>query len=425
MNKLVLHLDPALKSPLQLELLSEPDAPTGQIHHNLAGLSRGDRPLAAEALAFLLTAIAVWAADKAIRRQTAVDGWTRRLELSCPAGKLAGQVGELTPALNFLTGDHWTLSGRPEPLPQLTPVPAAPDWTPTAVCLFSGGLDSLAGAIDLLEAGHRCLLVSHYDYGQLAGCQKTLAQALANFYGPDRVRRWGFRLQFEAPELSLRSRSILFLALGQAAAAVWSKNPPLFVPENGWLSLNPPLSPNRLGSYSTRTTHPYFLQSLRQLWQAWGLEQELDQPFQFLTKGQILAQSRNPTLLRRLLPYTLSCAHPVASRWFKGAQGNCGYCYPCLVRRAALHRVGWDQAGDYLYDVLRQPEVLANRSRGADLRSLLWALQQEEYEHFPIRWLWLTGPIDEDVEAHLAVIKEGRRELREWLQTGGDFLPLD
>ena len=84
-----------------------------------------------------------------------------------------------------------------------------------AAVLFSGGLDSLVGAIDMLEAGSRLLLVSHYDFGQLASLQQGLAAALTAHYGPERVQHLAIRVQFpEAPELSLRSRSLLFLALG-------------------------------------------------------------------------------------------------------------------------------------------------------------------------------------------------------------------
>lgn len=401
-----------------------PAATTGMIHHNLTLLGQGSRLLPEERGVFLLLGVAVWATDKACRRQAAPDGWTRELLLSCPGGSLAAQLPALAPLLQFLTGDLWTLRGRPEPVPLPPPATRSSSWQPTAVCLFSGGLDSLVGAIDLIEAGHRCLLVSHYDYGQLAASQKTLVQALQNFYGPEQVQRWGFRVQFEAPELSLRGRSLLFLALGLAAAGVWDRPLPLWVPENGWISLNPPLTGNRLGSYSTRTTHPYFLSSLQALWQAWHINQELHNPYQFLTKGQMLARCRNPQLLRQLLPYTLSCAHPVASRWLKGSSGNCGYCYPCLIRRAALHRIGWDDHRDYLYDVLRQPEVLANRSRGADLRSLLLALR-EAGEEATLRLLGRTGPVPQElVPRLLAVLEEGQRELRQWLQSGGEFLDL-
>ena len=158
-------------------------------------------------------------------------------------------------------------------------------WQPDCVCLFSGGVDSLAGAIDLLEAGQHVLLVSHYDFGQLAGSQNLLTENLARHYGPDKIRRWGFRIQFEAPELSLRSRSLLFIGLGVAAASVWGRNLPLQIPENGWISLNPPLTSSRLGSYSTRTTHPYFIAGLKEFFLKVGIKQDLANPYQYAYQG--------------------------------------------------------------------------------------------------------------------------------------------
>jgi 7-cyano-7-deazaguanine synthase in queuosine biosynthesis len=299
-------------------------------------------------------------------------------------------------------------------------------WQPDCVCLFSGGVDSLSGAIDLLETGHRVLLVSHYDFGQLAASQNFLADRLIGQYGPDMARRWGFRIQFEAPELSLRSRSLLFIALGLAAAAVWGRKLPLIIPENGWISLNPPLTGCRLGSYSTRTTHPYFISGLQLFLTSLGLDAALSNPYQYVTKGEMLTQNRNPALLQDLLPSSISCAHPVASRWKKARQGNCGYCFPCLLRRAALHSLGWDDGREYLFDVLQQPEILASRSRGADLRSLLYLLGQWQRHPQPQQLLWQTGPLpaDPEIQERLAdVLADGLTDLSRWFDDkGADFL---
>lgn len=40
---------------------------------------------------------------------------------------------------------------------------------------------------------------------------------------------------------------------------------------------------------------------------------------------------------------TLSCSHPTHGR-IAGATPpiNCGYCYPCIIRRASLHKIGFD-----------------------------------------------------------------------------------
>jgi hypothetical protein len=60
----------------------------------------------------------------------------------------------------------------------------------------------------------------------------------------------------------MRSRSLLFFALGTAVAAALGEAVPLRVPENGLVSLNVPLTGTRLSSLSTRTTHPYFMERL-------------------------------------------------------------------------------------------------------------------------------------------------------------------
>lgn len=392
-----------------------------KIHHNLGLLAGGRTVLPERVLTALVVSLGVWAADKLVPRRQAEDAWTRYLEVSCPAPAWGKALTGLAGLLDFLTGDIWMVrarSARPWLPMVLRPETA---WQPDCVCLFSGGLDSLTGAIDLLESGRRVLLVSHYDFGQLASCQNYLTEALKQAYGPDRVRRWGFRIQFEAPELSLRSRSLLFLTLGVAAASVWEEPVPVIVPENGWISLNPPLTGNRLGSYSTRTTHPYFLTGLRQWLASLGMELSIENPYQYLTKGELLRGCRRQSLLRQLVPFTLSCAHPVASRWLKGRQGNCGYCYPCLIRRAALEAVGWDNGGEYLVDVRQEPKVLASRTKGADLRSLLYLLETGQEGAALHRLLWQTGPLPVPAAAQrglLAVLRRGLEEITAWWGSG-------
>ncbi|MDD5641665.1 MAG: hypothetical protein PHX53_08455 [Syntrophales bacterium] len=364
---------PGMKAVIHLD---EPGASGYPIHHNLDRLLVTPLPPTPAVSAFLLAALGVWAADKLLPRNSTPDAWTREIVLHLPANpegaRLAPQLAQI---LNFLTGDNWTIKTRKSPLDLKFGGRWDRSWQPQAVALFSGGLDSLAGAIDQLEEGNRLLLVSHHDYGQLASTQQALAGALASHYGPDRVQHLNFRVQFpEAPELTLRSRSLLYLALGVSTAAAFGPDTPLLLPENGWVSLNPPLTLNRLGAYTTRTTHPYFLEQVTRLWGDWGIKHPVINPYQRFTKGEVLGQSRNPELLRQLAGGSTSCARPVASRWRRRPAGECGYCYPCLLRRAALHRLGWDRGDDYLVDALAGTETLRHRVRGRDLRALLLAL---------------------------------------------------
>jgi 7-cyano-7-deazaguanine synthase in queuosine biosynthesis len=360
--------------------LNEPGRPGYPLHLDLGQMLAAPYLPGESAQGFLLAALGVWAADKLLPRREAPDAWTREIVLHLPT---PASWGSLTPALvgllNFLTGDGWTLKPRSAKIALGFQASWPQPWRPEAVALFSGGLDSLVGAIDLLEQGRRLVLVSHYDFGQLASLQQGLAATLKTHYGPDQVHHLGIRVQFpEAPELSLRSRSLLFLALGLATAAAFGDGTPLFMPENGWVSLNPPLTGSRLGAYSTRTTHPHFLTQLSAWWERVGLNHPLTNPYQDRTKGELLLTCRNLPLLQELFPRTISCARPVVARWQRRPAGACGYCYPCLLRRAALHRLGWDDGGQYRLDVLAAPETLGHRSQGRDLRALLIALKTWE-----------------------------------------------
>lgn len=367
------RVPPGMKAVIHLD---EPGASGYPVHHNFHRLLVTPLPPPPAVAAFLLAALGVWVADKFLPRNSTPDAWTREIVLHLPTiqkgARLAPQLAQI---LNFLTGDHWTLKTRESPLDLGFAGRWEQSWQPQAVALFSGGLDSLAGAIDQLEEGSRLLLVSHHDYGQLASTQQALAGSLISHYGPDRVQHLNLRVQFpEAPELTLRSRSLLYLSLGLTAAAAFGPDTSLLIPENGWVSLNPPLTLNRLGSNTTRTTHPYFLEQITRLWRDAAIKHPLINPYQYLTKGEVLSQCRNLELLRKLVGHSTSCVRPVASRWQRRSKGECGYCYPCLLRRAALHRLGWDRGEDYLVDALAGTETLEHRVRGRDLRALLLSL---------------------------------------------------
>ena len=133
--------------------LDEPGLSGYPLHHNLGGFFRSPHGPGEAETAFLLMALGVWAGDKLLSRRTAPDAWTRQLVLHLPAtaalAPLAAPFGAL---LNFLTGDEWILRPREAPLDLGLAGEWPHAWTPQAVVLFSGGLDSLVGAVDLLEA---------------------------------------------------------------------------------------------------------------------------------------------------------------------------------------------------------------------------------------------------------------------------------
>jgi 7-cyano-7-deazaguanine synthase in queuosine biosynthesis len=385
-----------------------------------------------EALDLFLLGAAVYCVDKTARRDTTDDVWTRELSVELPvADAAAWQDASWDETLKFLTGDRWTLAPyneRRSPVDGLRHV--SDDSTPVAnadaVSLFSGGLDSLTGVIDLLEEDpdRRLCLISHNEGDQASTAQKKLITALRAHYGEHRleVRRLFLR---PAPatagqarsllvgrETTTRARSLLFLTAGLALAASVGPDVPVYIPENGFIGINVPLTRARSGSYSTRTTHPHFLDLLRRAADRVGVRNPILNPFRLKTKGEILAGSRNPDLLRSLAPDSISCSHPEAARYTGRDQGNCGYCFPCLIRRSSMAHVGWDSADGYAWNALSGEDLLdRDTRRAADLRAVINGVYAER----PDREIFRNGPIPHgEHRAFLRVWRAGTAELRAW-----------
>ena len=401
----------------------------------MPGFFAGWRPTRAAADLLLLGA-AAYCVDKFSARADSPDAWTRELHLRFPAQESARFNGSTLPqALRFLTGDNWQIAAHSQPadpLAALAPLPAEKNAVASvdAVSLFSGGLDSLCGVIDLLESdpSTRLGLVSHYDGGQATSKQPELHARLAEHYGSDRVllrRLWlrpaptNSRQRTPSPqvtETTTRGRSFLFLTAALALASASGPDVPVYVPENGYIALNVPLTRARDGSASTRTTHPHYLNLLSEAAPAVGVSNPLINPYQYKTKGQMLRDNKNQALLHELAPETVSCSHPEAARMQRRPQGNCGYCFPCLIRRAALATVGWDNE-TVAWDVLIEPGLIENvgERRGADLRAVLNGAFAER----PDTDLLRNAPLPPGTHPHyLSVWRRGNHELRTWLADG-------
>lgn len=426
-NASPVSVPPAYRDGLILDAFAEMSSSTIVANFNTLVEQVGEPTQAG--IDFLWFSAALYVADKKTPRRRSPDRWTRTFEVTTPVAHpdcWAMASPMLTEALSFLTGDRWTFHWRPEPS-RIWNTRSVGHALCNTVCLFSGGLDSLVGAINLLEDGARghVLLLGHYDSPLTAIAQRHLADALAEQYGHDRVhlvqvgvRPAETRLMQYAPlpagrETTTRSRSIVFLGLGLAAASACGAKTPLYVPENGFIALNVPLVKARLGSCSTRTTHPYFLAQLRTALSAVELANPIVNLFEPLTKGETLIQCRNQLLLRRLACQTVSCAHPDVGRYERVRYGNCGYCFPCLIRRASLHAIDLDDPLHYTHDVCTEGHLVAGRgARGRDVRALFAALQNAAVtgQLTPL----LSGPLPEraDLRDLTRMYQQGLNELR-------------
>jgi len=341
----------------------------------------------------LVLAAHVHAADTRVSRaEQSQDSWTREIRLVVPVSDPAlwGAVAPtLTKALDFLTGDRWVIGFRARPAKFVTIAPAAPPSLISppfdALSLFSGGLDSLIGAIDLLEEGATPLLVSHFGEGAISDAQGKLFMSLKRHYAKSPFERLRVGMRFKkglvkhvGSEDSTRGRSFLFFALGVFAGTGFGRRFVLRVPENGLIALNVPLDLLRLGSNSTRTTHPYYIARWNDLLGKLGIDGEIRNPYWDKTKGEMAAACRNPALLKTLATDSMSCSSPTKARWRGRGIEHCGYCLPCLIRRAALTAV-WGTGHDptkYTVPDLHTKPLDTRQAIGVQIRSLQYAIER-------------------------------------------------
>lgn len=331
-----------------------------------------------------ILAATVTAADTRISRATdAQDSWTREIDLYIPVQQPAGWTA-LTAligrTLNFLTGDRWRLFFRerhPRHRQLITSSAARGRPAFTSLCLFSGGLDSFIGAIDLLAAGQTPLLVSHYGDSSTRS-QELCAQRLASIYGDMRPRHVRANVRFDkndfahpmGEEPTTRGRSFLFFALAALAVSGLKGRPVLYVPENGLISLNVPLDPLRVGAWSTRTTHPFYMARWQELLDRLGIAATLQNPYRFKTKGEMLSECANAGLARQHVGDTISCSSITKARWLGLAPQHCGFCVPCLIRRAAvISAFGADPTTYTIADLGERP-LDSRTAEGEHVRSL-------------------------------------------------------
>lgn len=377
-------------------------------------------------LDLLVLAAHVYAADTRISRASeSQDAWTREIRLVVPvsdAARWTAALPILKRALDFLTGDLCTLGFRPRPKAFTSIVPPRPARLTgpsfDGVSLFSGGLDSLIGAIDIFESGNAPLLVSHAGEGAVSRSQQACFNALKMHYrgsAADRLRVW---MNFDSElvknvgsEATTRSRSFLFFALGVFAGTGLNGSFTLRIPENGLIALNVPLDPLRLGALSTRTTHPFYMARWNDLLVALGVPGRIENPYWDKTKGEMVAGCANGVLLQRVAPDSLSCSSPTKGRWQKRRAGHCGYCLPCLIRRAAL---GTADRTIYAVTDLRAHALDTRRAEGQQIRSFRLAIERlRERADLAKLLIHKSGPLTDEPGRFGALAGVYRRGLEE------------
>lgn len=400
---------------------------TDRVHHSYIGngveeaLRHFEVPTTVLAFDLLSIALAVTASDTFVSREDAPDRWCRSIQLDVALfdpGPWRRVASKLEQALRFLSGDYWTLSfsegGAPPPTP-LTRVTVKTIELPSStdcVSLFSGGMDSTIGLLDLRADGRHPLLVSH-AYNRDGGLQLDILRRLSSAVPRLAVNLAPGKLRRTAPEITMRARSFNFLALAVVAAtmvkqATQREGIDIIIPENGFIALNPPLTPRRVGSLSTRTTHPYFLAILQDVLNDVGESVTLRNPYEYMTKGEMLRGCRDQTALAAVASKTMSC-----SNW-KRKGIACGRCVPCLIRRASFSAACMHDASEYQSPALNWS---AEAMKLDDLLAVTTAIHRSS--DAPLRRLASkSGPLPLETatrQRYDDVIQRGLRELADYL----------
>jgi 7-cyano-7-deazaguanine synthase in queuosine biosynthesis len=397
------------------------------VFHDILKVLKRDKLTPSDTLIDLANiCIASYGIDQLIsRREYGHYSWSRYFKLHIPVVDLAlwrSLQSELEVMLSFLSGDRWELSFREreafhkEYQREESPI--------KGVCLFSGGLDSFIGAVDLLSEMDNLCLVSHHKSGGGGdfAAQKELVALIKNKFTAQNITHSCLYIQADQQnnpfekEDTQRARSILFIGMGLLMANSIGDNIPLYVPENGLISLNVPLTKTRFGSFSTRTTHPNFISLFQQLIAKLGMNNKILNPYSFSTKGEMLINSSNKDFIAQNSTRTISCAKPGYYIRYRGkSEKHCGHCAPCIIRRAAMKKAGIDNAADYALDVVgsRPPST---EEYGRDYNAFKIAINRVNQIKSPLFFeLLKAGPVPgnaQELKSYTDVYKRGIAEVQ-------------
>lgn len=234
--------------------------------------------------------------------------------------------------------------------------------TPDQVVMFSGGLDSLAGAIDeIINQKHRVVLVTHKPTPKRNTLFRTLNEKLrdkAGDYIPFHISVRANKSKGLNHEYTQRSRSFLFMAIGATIARMLGKKSVRFY-ENGVISLNLPVSAQVVGGRATRTTHPRAMKGFQDIVSLVAGETfTIENPFIWKTKAEVV-EVITKAGCQDLIGHSMTCTHT----WETDNQfTHCGTCSQCIDRRFAVIAAKADQ-----FDPLSQYKVdIFTQSRGKD-----------------------------------------------------------
>jgi hypothetical protein len=307
----------------------------------------------------------VYCADQAVTRggegvQNFGADWRRRLFFRIPVRNpdlwnSSPLKDQLIETLSFLSEDEYYFEfeklKRQPPTQQHLEFDVAP---PEEVVLFSGGLDSLGGAIEEAVVNKRNIaLVTHKSTHKLERRHRKLRELLekhsdsALLHIPVSINK---KIAL-GREHTQRSRSFLYAALGSTVAKMFGLSRIRFY-ENGIVSFNLPPSPQVVGARATRTTHLQVINGFAKIISTLAEKPFIvENPFLWKTKTEVL-KGISDSGCEEMIKFATSCTH---TRETTKLHTHCGKCSQCIDRRFAVLSSGLeehDPAEAYKVDLL-------------------------------------------------------------------------
>ena len=390
--------------------------PKANVRLHLDDLRGGLLEIEPELLTDLIEiAVYVFAADCAISRggpalKEMGAQWRRQFRLVIavrqPGSWAAPQrLHALREALQFLTEDCWTFE-----FVELENPPSIQEYLGfsdgdavktdgSTIVLFSGGLNSFAGAVTELSSGNQhVVLLSRRLGGMTDQRQIELAHELKVRY-PKRVTHVqvhaGLTLETKAHEHTQRTRTFLLISMA-IIAAFMEHSDRVRVYENGIMSINLPISTQVVGARASRSTHPRSLMLLEALVRLVGeSDVRIENPFIWKTKVEVVQELKNRPE-GQLIGHTLSCSRTRDMTHYKP---HCGKCAQCLQRRISTlgaEASDADPAEGYAVDLLLGPRQAGeDRAMAVDMiRSALEFRRLSDADfatRYASEFAWLTS----------------------------------
>lgn len=315
----------------------------------------------------------VYVADQAVTRggdgvENVGADWRRRLLFTIPVRnpkfwRKPEVMTALVETLSFLSEDeyHFDFVDLTHPRPIQHYLPFSKTGKAQAiqeVVLFSGGLDSLGGAVQEVVRDKRGIaLVNHRPTEKLSRRYRRLQELLAakaTEVGAPQPVHVPVHINKEkglGKEYTQRSRSFLYASLAATIAQAYDLSRIRFY-ENGVVSLNLPLSPQVVGAKATRTTHPRVIGGFARILSLVADRTfAVENPYIWKTKSEVVKHIAEAGC-GEFIKYATSCTHT----WeLTKLRTHCGTCSQCIDRRFAVLAAGaeaMDPAEAYGVDLL-------------------------------------------------------------------------